>query len=111
MSNIEEFIEEKRQGRPYRDVDARDTQSHVRIGLDSFARSLLDGLAQQFSEDTSILAAEPFRAALIDVRLSQKRDMEAAKRFLQKALSTAGEPPKRVTTDGHDSYPRAIREP
>ena len=47
---------------------------------------------------------------LIDVRLSKKRDMEAAKRFFQKALSTAGEPPKRVTTDGHDAYPRAVKE-
>ena len=47
---------------------------------------------------------------LIDVRLSQKRDMEAVKAFFEKALSTADAPPEQVTTDGHDSYPRAIRE-
>ena len=47
---------------------------------------------------------------LIDVWLSKKRDMEAAKQFFQKALSTAGEPPEKVTTDGHDAYPRAVRE-
>ena len=47
---------------------------------------------------------------LIDVRLSKKRDMGAAKAFFKKALSTAGEPPERVTTDGHDAYPRAVKE-
>jgi len=47
---------------------------------------------------------------LVDVRLSDKRDMGAAKAFFKKALSTTGEAPERVTTDGHDSYPRAIRE-
>ncbi len=36
--------------------------------------------------------------------------MDAAKRFLQAALDRAGQVPERVTTDGHDSYPRAIRE-
>jgi len=36
--------------------------------------------------------------------------MEAAKRFLEKALATAGEPPEKVTTDGHDSYPGAVEE-
>ena len=67
MSNIEEFIEEKRQRRAYHDAPkTQDIESHVQIGLDSFARSLLAGLAQQFSEDTSILAAELFRAALLD---------------------------------------------
>ena len=47
---------------------------------------------------------------LVDVRLSKKRDMEAAKRFFEKALSTAGEPPEKVITDGHDAYPRAVEE-
>ncbi len=47
---------------------------------------------------------------LVDVWLSKKRDMEAAKRFFEKARSTAGEPPEKVTTDGHDAYPRAVRE-
>jgi putative transposase len=36
--------------------------------------------------------------------------MDAAKHFFQQVLQTAGHPPERVTTDGHTSYPRAIRE-
>ena len=48
--------------------------------------------------------------ALVDVMLSEKRDMEAAKRFFRSARTVTGVSPSRVTTDGHDSYPRAIRE-
>jgi transposase-like protein len=47
---------------------------------------------------------------LVDSRLSEKRDMEAAKRFFKQTIETVGRAPERVTTDGHDSYPRAIRE-
>lgn len=47
---------------------------------------------------------------LVDVLLSDKRDMEAAQRFFRQALDTAGHVPEQVTTDGHDAYPRAIRE-
>lgn len=47
---------------------------------------------------------------LVDSMLSEKRDMEAAKRFFKQALDVAGHAPERVTTDGHDSSPRAIRE-
>jgi len=47
---------------------------------------------------------------LVDSMLSQKRDMEAAKRFFKQTIETVGHAPERVTTDGHDSYPRAIRE-
>src|SRR6266567_4884541 len=36
--------------------------------------------------------------------------MEAAKRFFKQAVEVVGHAPQRVTTDGHDSYPRAIRE-
>jgi putative transposase len=36
--------------------------------------------------------------------------MDAAKRFFAQALETVGSAPERITTDGHDSYPRAIRE-
>ncbi|GHO50724.1 hypothetical protein KSX_88870 [Ktedonospora formicarum] len=36
--------------------------------------------------------------------------MEAAKRFFKQAVETVGHAPERVTTDGHDSHPRAIRE-
>ncbi len=47
---------------------------------------------------------------LVDSMLSEKRDMEAAKRFFKQAVDVVGHEPERVTTDGHDSYPRAIRE-
>ena len=47
---------------------------------------------------------------LVDSRLSEKRDMEAAQQFFKQALTVVGSPPERVTTDGHASYPRAVRE-
>ena len=47
---------------------------------------------------------------LVDSLLSEKRDMEAARRFFKRALDVVGHTPERVTTDGYDSYPRAIRE-
>jgi putative transposase len=47
---------------------------------------------------------------LVDSMLSATRDMAAAQRFFRSALSVVNEAPKQVTTDGHDSYPRAIRE-
>jgi transposase-like protein len=47
---------------------------------------------------------------LVDSMVSEKRDMEAAKRFFKQAVAVVGHAPERVTTDGHDSYPRAIRE-
>jgi len=46
---------------------------------------------------------------LIDTMLSQTRDMAAAQAFFRSAKTTAGFAPDRVTTDGHGSYPRAIR--
>ncbi len=36
--------------------------------------------------------------------------MAAAKRFFAQTLDVVGHAPIKVTTDGHDSYPRAIRE-
>ena len=47
---------------------------------------------------------------LVDSMLSETRDMDAAKRFFRRASAVVGHRPDRVTTDGHDSYPRAIRE-
>ena len=46
---------------------------------------------------------------LVDVRLSGHRDRAAAKAFFRSATATMGSRPDRVTTDGHGSYPRAIR--
>ena len=47
--------------------------------------------------------------ALVDTMLSEHRDMAAAKAFFRSAKSATGLTPDRVTTDGHGSYPRAIR--
>src|SRR6476619_359265 len=47
---------------------------------------------------------------LVDSMLSATRDMDAAQRFFRGAQSIIARAPKQVTTDGHDSYPRAIRE-
>jgi putative transposase len=46
---------------------------------------------------------------LVDSMLSEHRDMEAAKRFFAQAKLVVGHAPEKVTTDGHDAYPRAIR--
>lgn len=40
---------------------------------------------------------------------SERRDMKAAKAFFRSATATMEYRPERVTTDGHGSYPRAIR--
>jgi transposase-like protein len=47
--------------------------------------------------------------ALVDVLFSEQRDMAAAQAFFRSAQAVTGITPDRVTTDGHDSYPRAIR--
>src|SRR5918996_5585931 len=47
---------------------------------------------------------------LVDSMLSATRDMAAAQRFFRSTLSVINKAPRQVTTDGHDSYPRAVRE-
>jgi putative transposase len=47
--------------------------------------------------------------ALVDVMLSERRDLAAAKRFFRSAKAVTGTVPGRVASDGHDAYPRAIR--
>src|ERR1700755_2822424 len=46
--------------------------------------------------------------ALVDVMLSEHRDLAAARAFFRSARTVTGVTPARVTTDGHDAYPRAI---
>ncbi|WP_043367375.1 IS6 family transposase [Belnapia sp. F-4-1] len=46
---------------------------------------------------------------LVDTMLSEHRDMAAAQAFFRSAKAATGITPERVTTDGHGSYPRAIR--
>jgi putative transposase len=47
--------------------------------------------------------------ALVDVRLSEHRELAAARAFFRSAKAVTGVTPDRVITDGHDAYPRAIR--
>jgi putative transposase len=44
-----------------------------------------------------------------DVMFSEHRELAAARVFLRSAKAVTGVTPDRVTTDGHDAYPRAIR--
>jgi transposase-like protein len=46
---------------------------------------------------------------LVDVMFSEHCNFAAAKCFLRSAKAVAGVIPDRVTTGGHDAYPRAIR--
>jgi putative transposase len=46
---------------------------------------------------------------LVDVRLSEKRDKAAAEAFFRSARIVTGYVPERVTTDGHNAYPGAIK--
>jgi len=46
---------------------------------------------------------------LVDCMVSAKRNMAAARRFFKQALSVTEITPDRATTDGHDSYPKAIK--
>src|SRR5262245_27553306 len=46
---------------------------------------------------------------LVDVLLSEKRDKAAAEAFFRSARTVTGRVPERVTTDGHNTYPGAIK--
>jgi transposase-like protein len=46
---------------------------------------------------------------LVDVLLSEKRDKAAAEAFFRSARTVTGRVPERVTSDGHDAYPGAIK--
>ena len=46
---------------------------------------------------------------LVDVYLSERRDRAAAEACFRSARTVTGQLPERMTTDGHDSYPGAIK--
>ena len=46
---------------------------------------------------------------LLDSMLSEKRDRDAARRFLRRLLESASQRPLRLTTDKHPAYTKAIR--
>jgi putative transposase len=45
---------------------------------------------------------------LLDARLSDTRDLAAAEAFFRSAWTVTGVTPDRITTDGHDAYPRGF---
>ncbi len=47
---------------------------------------------------------------LVEALLREQRDMAAAQQCCAAALAATGHAPTHVTTDGHDAYPRALRE-
>jgi len=57
----------------------------------------------------SLYRASDSEGNLVETMLSRTRDMDAAKRFFACALKAVGQAPEKVTTDGHDSSPRAVR--
>jgi putative transposase len=64
------------------------------------------------SRENGVISIEPSigMATWLTRCRAEKRDMEAVKRFFKQAVDVVGHVPERVTTDGHDSYPRAICE-
>jgi putative transposase len=46
----------------------------------------------------------------VDVRLGDTRDLAAAEAFFRSAWAASGVMPDRITADGHNAYPRAIRQ-
>jgi len=99
----------------------RDWEAHFAPLLADQLRAKRRGLAERswYVDETYVSAKGKwsylYRAIdrdgnLVDSMVSEKRDMEAAKRFFKPAVDVVGHTPERVTTDGHDSYPRAIRE-
>ncbi len=100
----------------------------VRDGEARFAPLLIDRLratrrgqggAKWHADETDVRAngtwCSLYRAIdrdgnLVEALLSDQRDMAAARGCFAQALDMAGDAPAQVTTDGHGSYPRAIRE-
>jgi|SRR5581483_1692101 len=81
-------------------------------------RPLCEGAVHP-SSAPSLLLASPRRTYLyraidrdgnlVDVLLSKKRDRAAAEAFFRSARTVTEKVPDRVTTDGHNSYPGAIK--
>src|SRR2546426_1653740 len=58
---------------------------------------------------TSLYRAIDREGNLVDVVLSEKRDRAAAEAFFRSARTVTCSVPARVTRDGHDAYPKAIK--
>src|SRR6476469_3732935 len=60
---------------------------------------------------TYLYRAVDSTGSTIDFVLSETRDLEAARRFFQKALAAPGHPrPRVITVDGNPSYPTVIEQ-
>jgi transposase-like protein len=102
------------------------THEAVREGEERFAPLLTEHIRRKGKAGRRWYADETYRKVkgrwcylyraidrdgnLVDSMLSASRDMAAAQCFFPSAQSMVKATPKQVTTDGHDSYPRAIRE-
>ena len=78
-------------------------------------RALAQPAAQACQETRVCGWAYLYRASggdgqLVDVMLSEHRDLDAARAFFESARGVVGPRPKQVSTDGHTPYPRAIEE-
>ena len=78
-------------------------------GRQCWCRSWADALRKRRHGTRRLYRAIDRDGNPIDARLSEHRDRQAAKAFFRSARATMGFRPDRVTTDGHGSYPRAIR--
>ncbi len=74
----------------------------------SFTVGCISDLAR--SKRQLVIENALLRQQLVVLQLSEHRDMNGATAFFDQAIKTTGDAPDRVTTDGHDSSPRAIRQ-
>lgn len=78
MTNIEEFVQEKRQGRPYRPLPSpEESRTTLSVQLGEYGSFLLEKLGQQWSEAPDALASELLTAALIDAWTAAGNPMPA----------------------------------
>lgn len=78
MSNIEEFVQEKRQGRPYRPSPLPEgSRTTLSVQLGEYGRFLLEKLGRQWSLAPDALASELLTAALIDAWTAAGNPMPA----------------------------------
>ena len=92
----------------------------------SWSPGSVRGRAKDAGMSNSVGTSEPWRSLILpdperDLRkevsifvtlapnLTEARDLAAARAFFRLAKAVTGVTPDRVTTDGHDAYPRAIR--
>ena len=104
------------------------THETVRDGEARFAPLLADQLRTKrlgrigkscYADETSIKVQGKWRylyraidhdGNLVDSRLSEKRDRDAATQVFKQAMAVVGHAPESVPTDGHRSSPRAVGE-